>query len=650
MPKAGEWNAERLCYEGIGRALTGRKTPVREIPAGENELGYTASDGVIHLAGNHALMSGLTEEEKRFFRMGVFAHELLHQLLTDFRYLEQVLGRYPPGAERSVVALFANLVEDPAIEYEGDTQIGGALYEALRFTILHIYENSGLIQDAGTPFTQLTTALVQFGDMGLLKGRFTSDRAREAFRAIAPEFNSAIESGDPRMRTDMAVRWAGMTRDMWDAGTEEGKRGLLAGLKRFAEDNGITETNGNGGPHPLPEGRIREDRPSAKRRRDLAKQIETARGLPENEADAQPGKDGKTEPGGADAGCAPGGEAPDTVGAGRDAGTPDPWEDAPGSRTQAVMRREEKEIRRGEILDFSRSVTDAAERAEARKNRESTDFREKTGLYRAVQCLDTHAEIRPQERDARVREYSRIMELHGRDIRLLTASLAKLFTEDAGEIRRALRGKYNITRAAKQSTAKIFDRRVEPKRIESLAVMMLIDESGSMHGRKAQMAREAAVVLAECFARLKIPCYIMGFTTGTEHDAVHTHYVTWNNTPEERLTLTGIDAHKNNFDAYAIRAGADILRKKHAEHKIMIVVSDGYPACDYYRSTEAAVADTAAAVREAETCSVVLAIGIGNCSPQVLRRIYKGCFVHAGNPEDLSEVLTKRLRNVIRNF
>jgi len=671
MARADEWRAECMCYESTGRALTGRKTPIQEIPVSEGELGYTSSDWVIHLARRHALMAGLTDEEKRFFRMGIFAHELLHLLLTDFQYLEQVLREYTWDAKCAVIALFANLVEDPAIEYWSDTQIGGSLYAALWFTILRIYENSCEIQDAKTPFTQLTTALVQFGDMGLLKGHFTSERAREAFRAIAPEFNAAIESEDPHVRVDCAVRWAEMTQDMWATETESEENSMLEEIKRFMEDNGISETNGgNNAPVSPSRDGEEEKRPSGKRRDDLAKQIEESKG----QDDAGAGDGTNTEPGD---GTAQGStsastdEAKSNEEAAEDAagktgqetnengadilpnlvsGIPDPWENTPEEQMEKALRQEDTAIDRKAVNDLSQSIQTVAERMDIRKKWENLNFKVESRFYKSVKCKDNQVQIKPSERNAYVNEHNRIMEARGKDIRLLTASLSKIFMEDTGEIRRALRGKYNVTRASKQSTAKIFDRRVEPKQIDSLAIMLLIDESGSMCGLKTQMARETATVLAEAFSRLKIPCYIMGFTTGGNYDAVHNHYVTWHNTPEERIALAGINAYSANFDAYAIRTGGNILRKKRAEHKIMIVVSDGYPSCQIYRSTEDAIADTAAAVRETETYATVLAIGIGDCSPEILRHIYKGSFVHAEKPEDLSTVLTKHLRNIIRNF
>ena len=239
------------------------------------------------------------------------------------------------------------------------------------------------------------------------------------------------------------------------------------------------------------------------------------------------------------------------------------------------------------------------------------------------------------------------MKERGKDIRLLTSSLRQIFQQDNSENIRSLSGKYNVVRASKQSTAKIFDKRREAGNLKDLAVFLLIDESGSMRGEKEQIARESAVVLAETFAALKIPCYIMGFTTGQRYHAVHHHYVSWNNTPNERIALAGIHAEAANFDGYSIRNATSILRKRTAEHKILFVLSDGYPACSKYRTLEEGIADTTNAIIEAKKAATVLGIGIGDCMPEILKHMYQGAFVHTETINTLS-TLTNNLKIILK--
>ena len=89
-----KWNCELKMYERIFPSVChGRKIECKSIKTG-NEIGYTSSDGIIYIAYDHTIMSGLNENQKMVFRMGVFAHETLHQCLTNFSYYENCLSQY----------------------------------------------------------------------------------------------------------------------------------------------------------------------------------------------------------------------------------------------------------------------------------------------------------------------------------------------------------------------------------------------------------------------------------------------------------------------------------------------------------------------------------------------------------------------------
>lgn len=712
MSRKDEWEAEKRTMEMYYRAITSRKTHIYDIPISSDELAYTTSKGDIYEARNHPIMIGLSEEERVFFRLGTFTHEMLHQIFTDFAYLEETLEKHPWIAEKEVTSLMANLVEDPAIEYGADTVVGGEMLASLQFSIAHIYKMSPRLETSDNAFTQLCNALIQFGDMGLLKGSFTFKAAYDMFCRIAPEFNSAVIEPDPRARIDYAVRWMDMTRPLWEKDNLKEEAQFLSSLKKTANDNAITKTEGSGSPAPMQ--KKSEEGDVEKRRKRLLKKLEENEGSNESqgaasekgaEAESDDGRrssenedvkeqhsesgaageeqgseadeneersgeeqaDGKRdngedddgEPGGeerqssdsGDADKSEGGDSDSSSGTGK---APEPWDklgefeldDDGVDKIEYGAKELEKKHLEGVIDSLKKSAT------EITKKRLANDisYDSKSKYYGKVHCLNERVTVKKEDRNAFQSEYARIIALHARDISLLKGSLARIFTEDTGEVSRTTSGKYNVVRAARQSTARIFDRRRDPKQLDSLAVMLLIDESGSMYGVKEQMARETAVVLAETFAALHIPCYIMGFTTGKSYDAIHHHFVSWNNTREERISLVGLQASASNFDGYSIRNAASILQKKNAEHKILFVVSDGYPACRKYKSMSDGIADTATAISEAKRTATVLGIGIGDCTPETLRHMYRGAFVHAENPQDLSVTLTQNLKKIIKNF
>lgn len=125
-------------------------------------------------------------------------------------------------------------------------------------------------------------------------------------------------------------------------------------------------------------------------------------------------------------------------------------------------------------------------------------------------------------------------------------------------------------------------RRIE--RSEKLAVCVLVDESGSMHGEKIAMARDAAVLLNEALSGIPgIEYFLYGHTADTNGRGSVDINV-YKEGKSNRFLAGNIAARANNADGYAILEVADRVRKRTAERCLMIVLSDGEPAaCAYSR-------------------------------------------------------------------
>ena len=179
--KKTNWSAEKRRYEKKFIGLAGRTCRVLDIERGqEGEIGYTSSNNEIHLAYDHPIMDGLSEIEKASFREGVFAHEALHQVYTDFAAFERRMTFFKVF-ERPIFAVLMNVLEDAAIENFSPEIMGGTMLSSLRFSIAHIYKTSPKLEESKTPFSQFIAALINFGDMGLLKGEFTFPETKKIF-------------------------------------------------------------------------------------------------------------------------------------------------------------------------------------------------------------------------------------------------------------------------------------------------------------------------------------------------------------------------------------------------------------------------------------------------------------------------------------
>lgn len=138
-------------------------------------------------------------------------------------------------------------------------------------------------------------------------------------------------------------------------------------------------------------------------------------------------------------------------------------------------------------------------------------------------------------------------------------------------------------------------------RTNKSTICVLIDESGSMGGKKEILARQAAILLNETFGKsLGVNLYIYGHTAdigsiGYINLSVYregSHY-------NPKFSLSKSCAKSQNRDGDAILEVAKRVRKFTKENCIMFVISDGSPYANGYGGIPA-IKDTAAKVKEAE--------------------------------------------------
>ena len=248
----------RIEAESLGRLLTrviekhpcdARKVKVNFIglDGPTDALGYTipGRDGRADVYINYGThdTTGLFDyvakkegEERKdsafqFMRMGVAAHEDCHQLMTAFNYEREVLAKYPTKSEQAVRHQFFNILEDPAIEYFSPSYFGGLMQRSLRYVIKNTYDWSPELSESDSAYTQYMNALIQFGDMGCPKGKFTFPEAEDMFMKTASLFNEGVECPDARKRVDIAMEIADIAEPLWRPEVERDEE-----IKRLLED------------------------------------------------------------------------------------------------------------------------------------------------------------------------------------------------------------------------------------------------------------------------------------------------------------------------------------------------------------------------------------------------------------------------------
>jgi Mg-chelatase subunit ChlD len=120
-----------------------------------------------------------------------------------------------------------------------------------------------------------------------------------------------------------------------------------------------------------------------------------------------------------------------------------------------------------------------------------------------------------------------------------------------------------------------------PERI-GLSIVVMLDLSGSMAGRSAELAREIGVLLCEAVRQLagvRIEVYGHDADVGKGASTRLTHYPI--DSQGRAPGLGELDVGGNNRDAHAIRVLGETLRAsplRDGEHKLAILVADGAPS------------------------------------------------------------------------
>lgn len=156
-----------------------------------------------------------------------------------------------------------------------------------------------------------------------------------------------------------------------------------------------------------------------------------------------------------------------------------------------------------------------------------------------------------------------------------------------------------------RNDSRVFKQKQESTALNT-AVMLLVDNSGSMSGAKMRTAMLAAYGLATTLERVKVPCEMIGFTTGnyfpdhaqramTRDSSKGVHYDRYvelvmpiyktfservDSTVKERIafamnTQRGL---AGNIDSESLKVAAERIALRPEKRKVIIVLSDGAPA------------------------------------------------------------------------
>ena len=185
------------------------------------------------------------------------------------------------------------------------------------------------------------------------------------------------------------------------------------------------------------------------------------------------------------------------------------------------------------------------------------------------------------------------------------------------------------------------------------AVTVLIDMSGSMSGHKLLYATQSALLLNEVFSVLSVPVEILGFTdasiTGSSPPIGYVFKSYSDLKLSEDKLLTNIAAAstymKGNPDGDCILWAYDRLIRRKEKKRLLLVMSDGQPACS--GSNEDLAEFTADVIKEIEKAKKVEIYGLGLCDESV--KDYYKYHSTVNNPEDIPIKLLQLIERKILN-
>lgn len=609
----------------------------------------------IVLSYTTSLWEGLAEPVIIMMMLGVLAHECMHLRYTNFNACNCraiVLAR---KAEKDAFLEINNIVEDVACEFAASRTVGGKMLKALNSVIKYTWKKAPNIEDdipeeeAETyAYSQVIRALIQVGDRGMMKGRFLTDTARDAFYQILPLFNAAAVETDGEERVEYSVKIFKI---------------LLPLIRKEAENakNSMPKSNKPSMPSGMGDG---EDVPG-----EDAQSTSNQSGNPSNAQTKQKMREELEQAASSTTSTKPTTEGVQNASEGsqceqgKDAGHPNEARQELSERPYEASCREENDLSGcDECMEFTDEDCDELlNDISLVETQISIQESIETSLITKAQddlMLDSQDVLNEKAHNPDEERYNRIVSIYQPQISSLTTELRKIFTGDRSRVKNSNHGpRINTKRLIDGKLhSNILLSRTMPKDLDDMAVYLLIDKSGSMSRlskkgkRNDQCAAETAICLYEALRALRIPVYITGFTTRGSK-ALHMHYVTWNSPSSDRYTLANFAADDANYDFYSIAEASKILQKHPAKHKILFVLSDGAP-CNPQRGMHrmTGVEATAAAVVNARKVTDVLGVALNCFDESVYSAMYGKDYITVSTANDMFLPIAETLKKIVKSW
>ena len=239
-----------------------------------------------------------------------------------------------------------------------------------------------------------------------------------------------------------------------------------------------------------------------------------------------------------------------------------------------------------------------------------------------------------------------------RQIQSIVEKLVKTITRTlkeenlAGERKGRFYGKKLDTSRLYRTDLRVWKDMKAPKKEINLAISLLLDESGSMSGAKAEITRLTAILFAEACEKLGIPLEINGHTTSGFFVKLFNYKNFDSFDRNDKYRLVDISARGCNRDGAAVIFGCERLMKRRENKKIFIIISDGRPNHDNYGG-DAAKSDLKHIRNTYTRKGVTFVAAAIDADKEYIHEIYGKNFLGISNLESMPAVFGRILQKEI---
>ena len=208
----------RKTMHGVLRYAAGRDLVLEDMDPSEG-VGCSLLEkmrAIVRIAFGFLFPKEMSDAEKEIVLYGVGVHEVLHILRTDFAYAAKMMESFPVF-ERKARHIFANILEDAAIEYLRSDRLSEFMHKALTASIGFFHRTGPSLGEQDSAWAELITALIQFGDVGVLKGTFKFPEAEQAFMKCLHPYQQGITEPDFSKRFELSQEMFEICRPLWEA-------------------------------------------------------------------------------------------------------------------------------------------------------------------------------------------------------------------------------------------------------------------------------------------------------------------------------------------------------------------------------------------------------------------------------------------------